>query len=211
MRRSWIHGAGAAALALIAGCAQVAPVPAVVADSAATTVTLMPDEDGKIGEVTVRTRDDVRVVNQAYASVSAMQSSTQLSPTLQAGEARLAQEHAALLKAQPSKPRSFLLYFSTGAELTQASQALLAQVLATIRTRSPTEVIIIGHTDTVGTDETNMRLSRLGANLVEKALRSSLRASDHLTVKSFGAKDLLVETPIDTFEPRNRRVEVVVL
>lgn len=172
---------------------------------------LMPDEDGKVGSVTVRTRDDVRVVNQAYASVSAMQSSTQLAPTQQADEARLNRDHASLLKAQPSRPRSFLLYFSIGSDLTQESQALIPQVLAAIRTRSPTEVIIIGHTDTVGTDEVNLKLSRARAITVEKVLRSALRPSDHLTVKSFGFKDLLIETSANTFEPRNRRVEVVVL
>lgn len=197
-------------IVLFAGCA-APPAEVPVTYQTGTTVILLPDEDGKVGAVTVKTTDDSRLVDQAYQSVSAMKEHTRLSDTLQLDQAGVTTSYAELLKAQPTKPSSFLLYFSAGADLTAESLAAIPRIMDTIKARAPTEVIVVGHTDTTGSDELNTRLARDRAILVEKVLKGRMPSLDRVTVKSFGSKDLLVPTPLNVNEPRNRRVEVVIL
>lgn len=177
-----------------------------------TTLILMPDENGKVGAITVRTAGDVRVIDKAYYAVTAKDGTSQLSEIQSLSEAQVYQEYADLLKAQPGKPSSFILYFITGsAELVKDSRAIIPQIIEWIKAKMPTEITIIGHTDTTGSDNVNNRLSLRRARAMEKILKDSLPSLDAVSVQSFGAKDLLVPTPPNVDEQRNRRVEIVVL
>lgn len=177
-----------------------------------TTLILMPDESGKVGAITVKTQGDLRVIDKAYHSVTAKGGTSPLSETQALSEAQLNQEYADLIKAQPTKPSSFILYFVTGStNLVKKSQAIIPQVIDRINTRMPTEVSVIGHTDTTGTDNINNKLSQKRAMVVKKILKDSVPSLDGVSVRSFGSKDLLVPTPPNTNEPRNRRVEIMIL
>jgi len=177
-----------------------------------TTVILMPDENGKVGAITIKTPDDSRVIDQAYHAVTAKEGAARLSETRTLSEAQVNQEYTDVLKAQPIKPSSFILYFVSGsATLTEESQAIIPRVADSIKKRAPTEVSIIGHTDTTGTEEINNKLSLERAKTVEKILKDGIPSLEDVSVKSFGSKDLLIPTPPNVDEPRNRRVEVVIL
>jgi len=177
-----------------------------------TTLILMPDESGKVGAITVKTPGEFRVIDKAYYSVTAKEGSSRLSDTQALSEAQVNQEYAELLKAQPAKPSSFLLYFVTGSsELVKESQAMIPQVIERIKAKMPTEISIIGHTDTTGSDNINDKLSLERARAIEKILQDRMPSLDRVSVRSFGSKDLLVPTPPNVAEPRNRRVEIVIL
>lgn len=177
-----------------------------------TTLILMPDESGKVGAITVKTEGDFRVIDKAYYSVTAKDGSSRLSETQGLNEAQVNQEYADLLKAQPAKPSSFMLYFVTGSSgLVKESQAIIPQIIKRIKTQMPTEINIIGHTDTTGSDNINDKLSLERARAVEKILKDSIPSLDGVSVRFFGSKDLLVPTPPNVNEPRNRRVEIVIL
>lgn len=176
-----------------------------------TTVILLPDESGKVGAVTVKTQEDFRVVDKAYHFV-ATKGAVHLSETREMSEAQVNKEYADLLKAQPAKPSSFILYFATGSsDLNEESRAMLPQVIAKIKEQAATEISIIGHSDTTGSDEINNKLSLERAIVVEKMLKDSMPSLDKVEVKSFGSKDPLVPTPLNVDEPRNRRVEILIL
>jgi len=178
----------------------------------ATSVILMPDESGKVGAITVKTPGDVRLINKAYNSVTTKQGASSLSETQALSEAQVDQEYAALLKAQPAKPSSIILYFVSGStNLAKESLALIPQVIDQIKAQIPTEISIIGHTDTTGTDNINDKLSFERAKAVEKILKDSMPTLNIVSIQSFGSKDLLVPTPPNVDEPRNRRVEILIL
>ena len=206
---------GWACIAAIVTCVGCAAPPLVVQHQPprpATTVVLLPDADGVVGAVTITTTTgDARLVDQAFQSVSVMQGSTGLAQTHQLEQSQVNQSYANLLKAEPTQPARFLLYFGVGAELLPESQARLAEIANTIRARAPTEVFVIGHTDTTGTDEINARLGRERAITVEQALKGRIPSLARVTAQGFGSRDLLVPTGPNVTEPRNRRVEVVVL
>ncbi len=177
-----------------------------------TTVILLPDEGGKVGAVTVKTTDDFKVVDQAYNFVTANKKNSRLSGIQMSSEAQVNQEYGEMLKAQPAMPASFILYFVSGSnELTEDSKAVIPQILDRIKGHGPTEISVIGHTDTTGADEFNEKLSLERATAVEKILKDDIPDLEGVSVKYFGSKDPLVPTGPNVDEPRNRRVEVVIL
>ena len=88
--------------------------------------------------------------------------------------------------------------------LDQLGQALTSAALSSYRFR------IAGHTDTVGSPETNKTLSDQRAAAVAAYLESKFNVTpNRLETVGVGESDLLVATPPQTPEPRNRRVQVI--
>lgn len=176
-----------------------------------TTVILLPDEDGKVGAITLKTANDSRLIDRAFNSVTTGGVTGKLPPTQALDERRVQEEYADLLSAQPSKPESFLLYFSTDStDLTEESLAMITGIADSINARMPAEVLLIGHADATGADEANMALSHERAVAVEKLLKGRVPSLDHVEIHYFGSKEPLVQSPPDVPELRNRRVEVII-
>lgn len=197
----------AAASLLAAGCAAPPPNPA------KTIVVLLPDEDGKVGAVSVSSPKGSQTLDQAF-SVAAVDDSSGSAP---APVRALAQEsvdagYRELLSAQPTPPRTFILYFRFDrTELTAESKAMLPTVLATARARKPTEITVFGHADAAGRAEHNWKLSAERAKVVADLLRASDPAVGPIEVQYFGHKAPLVPSATRTAEPKNRRAEVLIL
>lgn len=191
---------GALAGLLLAGCAPT------------TTLILLPDENGRVGSVTARTGDDFRVLDEAYARVSTSRVPL-LPPSSDAlTETQVNAAYDTLLKAQPLPALAFSVYFSRGsADLADKARALVPEIIAGIRARAPAEITIIGHTDTTGPDAYNTRLALERARTVERVLREALPARGQVRIQSFGSRGLIVPTPPDVDEPRNRVVEILIL
>jgi outer membrane protein OmpA-like peptidoglycan-associated protein len=106
----------------------------------------------------------------------------------------------------------YVLFNTGSADLTPAAVATLdklgtalsSSTLAAYRFR------IEGHTDTVGSETYNLALSRQRAEAVAGYLEQKYGlTAARLEVVGVGQGDLLVATPPQTAEPRNRRVKVV--
>lgn len=90
------------------------------------------------------------------------------------------------------------------ASLASLGRALSSPELAPYRFR------IEGHTDTVGDADMNMSLSQRRAEAVAEFLRSQFNVGgDRLVPVGLGESQLLVPTPDQYSESRNRRVQVV--
>ena len=70
------------------------------------------------------------------------------------------------------------------------------------------EVVVTGHTDTTGTPPSNHELGMKRATMVRALLADAGLDPTSVEVTSHGEAALLVRTPDDTYEPRNRRVEI---
>ena len=116
------------------------------------------------------------------------------------------------MAASPARPVSFLLYFSVGGtRLNAESEGQVAKILAEIAARPAADISVIGHTDTTGSNEDNEKLSLDRARAVAELIgRSHRLATDKVAVEFHGKRNLLVATPDNTPEARNRRVEVTV-
>jgi len=189
---------------LLAGCASPPPPP--VAPKAPTTfVVLLPSPDGTTGKVMVQGPKGAQVLTEAQQGAALDGSGS----TFKVSDAQLKQDFGAAMSALPELPEHFMLYFQTGgSELTAESRQLLVKVLERVKARSALDVSVIGHTDTVGKPEANATLALQRANTIAAQVKSQSAAGLVLSVESHGESNLLVPTPDETAEPRNRRVEI---
>lgn len=171
-----------------------------------TTVVLLDDPDGKVGLVELKTDSGTQVLDKLRQAATAGDPATR---TLSADEVKTLFGRA--LSAEPQPPKRFILYFETGgAVLTAASQAVLPDVVADSQRRPAPDVAVVGHTDTVGGNDINVRISTQRAFAVRDVLVAAGLRRDVIEVSSHGENNLLVKTPDNTPEPRNRRVEVTI-
>ncbi len=185
-----------------------APVAAPVARVSASHLVLLPDADGKVGQVVYRTARGETVLTQANQAtrLEGAAGNTYTAPT-----AEIDKTFGRALAASPKAPRSFLLYFMAGgARLLPESEALFDEIKAELAARPVPDVSVIGHTDTAGDNAVNERLGLERARTVATRLALPNADGRAVSVESHGEKNLLLPTPDNTPEPRNRRVEVMI-
>ena len=116
-----------------------------------------------------------------------------------------------LMSGLPPAPRSYTLYFVDGTtSLVPESRAVLDQIRADVAVRPGAEVQVTGHTDTVGSEEANDRLSLERAQQVMGVLAAEGFAADALSAVGRGEREPAVDTGDNVANAQNRRVEVIV-
>jgi len=112
--------------------------------------------------------------------------------------------------AAPSAPSKYMVFFDFNrSELTSEARTIVDQAAANAGPARVTSITVTGHTDTVGSDAYNMRLSRRRAESVATELEAKGIPSNEITLVAKGKRDLLVPTADGVREPQNRRVEIV--
>ena len=94
------------------------------------------------------------------------------------------------------------------ATLRADSEPVLEKVLALLKARQELKVEVQGHTDNVGGDDYNQKLSDSRANAVVEWLRAKGIAADRLTAHGYGLKMPVADNGSDEGRARNRRVEI---
>ena len=189
----------AAACAMLGGCA------------ASSSLVLLPDDEGHQGSVAVLEtggKPSEAVIAQGNTRTKLGDPNAASQPL---GDKGLKAEEAALLTTLPPPAKSFLLYFDQGTvTLTAQSLAVLDQLRAEIGSRSGPEVQVTGHTDTVGGEDDNDRLSQQRAEEVLNWLASQGIDRSLMSAVGRGERELR-EPTVDNFSSAaNRRVEVIV-
>lgn len=170
-------------------------------------VVLVPSPDGTVGKVTVTGKD-----GQAQQLTQASQAATVDGRAIKEpiGQTQLQRDFGAAMQARPQIPEHFVLYFTNATTLSSESQALIPKILEAAQSRPVADVVVIGHTDTLASSVYNEKLALRRADHVAGVLRQAGLQAHTLSTESRGKRDLLVKTPDNTFEPKNRRVEVSV-
>jgi outer membrane protein OmpA-like peptidoglycan-associated protein len=126
-------------------------------------------------------------------------------------EAEVKSQFGSLLSTLPPPPQHFILYFRFESdELTAESRALVPDILKAVSQRPVPEVVVTGHTDTTGTPGSNFELGMKRATMVRALLGEAGLDPASIDVTSHGEAVLLVKTSDETYEPRNRRVEITI-
>lgn len=211
MRSASVAVVAAFATALEVACAAkhatVPPPP----ETDRTLVVLLPDPDtGVTGRAFVSNKSGNTDLNAARESSTATPSTAPTAVTTMSEE-EVQRVFGETLAALPMAPVHFTLYFKFESdELTDESRALLPEILDTVKERAIPEVLVVGHTDTMGTPRANIDLGLTRATTVRNLLIQVGLDPALVEVRSHGESDLLVKTPDETAEPRNRRVEISV-
>jgi outer membrane protein OmpA-like peptidoglycan-associated protein len=190
--------AGLLAAGLAAGCASQ-PVPTLFA--------VLPAPDGHIGAIAVEHDGKREVIDTAYGAQQLTADGSMHAASITPEDVR--KQFGATLDALPAAPATFILYFREGSdELTAHSKVELDHVFAELKRRPLPDIVVIGHTDTVGTMVYNDQLSLARAERMRELLIDMGIPPERIQARGRGKRELLVPTAEDVREPRNRRVEI---
>jgi outer membrane protein OmpA-like peptidoglycan-associated protein len=171
-------------------------------------VVLLPDQQGRDTAVTVTHTGGQLVLDKPYAAAQLTRDGAQ--PATSSAE-QVQARFGDALAARPLPPASFTLYFIEGRdEFTAESKRDFDGVFSEIARRPVPDLVVIGHTDTVGSAAFNDTLSRQRAEVVRSALVARGIAAERIVVVGRGERELVVITVDNVAEPRNRRVEIQV-
>jgi outer membrane protein OmpA-like peptidoglycan-associated protein len=203
---------GLAGLVLSVGCGSTRIAPAApVPPPPPTLIALLPDPDTHVtGRIHVSNEFGSIDLSTPNASLRTIATAAPGPATTLTSDA-VTLAFGAALAGLPSAPRHFILDFKFESEtLTDASAALVPEILEAVKAFAVPEVVIIGHTDTMGDRKSNLALGLRRANAVRTILVAAGLAPALIDVTSHGEGDLLVKTRDNTPEPLNRRVEITV-
>ena len=193
---------GASALALAAFLTGCASKPA-------TQVVLLPQADGTPSAVKVQSgATPAQTLSEPYQRLVVRTDASAVLDRTTAEAVR--KEFPALFSAMPpASARSVLLFQAGGTALTAESQVRLIETRDEALRRSGAELVVIGHTDTVGSQSSNDALSLRRAQQVRNLYIQSGFPAARIEAVGRGERELAVQTPDETDEPRNRRVEIL--
>lgn len=170
-------------------------------------VVIPADFDGHIGNVVVERAGVRRELNEAYAASRIRSVGPPEKETL--SKAEVDRIFGSALAAVPPPPSKYRLLFSLGTdELTPESLIELQKIVAAITAQQTADVLVVGHTDSVGSSAMNDRLSQQRAERVKSLMVEAGIPADRITATGRGSREPLVPTADGVEEPRNRRVEI---
>ncbi|MDW5417666.1 OmpA family protein [Iodobacter sp. CM08] len=169
-------------------------------------IVLLENPDGHTGAVTVSGAKGKQLIKTA--GDGALLDGSQAPAPVAADKIR--KDFGEAMAARPQIPKRFILYFQSDATLTIESEGQLPAIIAEAAGRPVVDVSVVGHTDTMGKADDNTALALVRATVVANLLKEKGMKYHDMTIESHGERNLLVPTPDEVYEPKNRRVEVSV-
>ena len=197
------------ALALLAVAALAAACAGGPKQGAPELFAVVPAPDGHVGAIVVHPQGGgEKVINTAYGA-ERIRSDGSVEHGQALRERQSSRRSAIRSRRCPATPASFTLYFLEDKdELTAESKVELEKVLAELKRRPLPDIVVIGHTDTVGSLSYNDKLSLARAERLREMMIALGIPADRIQAAGRGKRELLVPTEDNVAEPRNRRVEI---
>ncbi len=198
-RHRWVFGAAFAMLVFLSGCST--PPDKVI---------LLPDPEGKVGAVIVRSATEEQLINKAYAGVDVAKGGA-MEQTLDS-QASVQARYGDLLAARPPRPMTFTInfLFDSATQLAPESSATVAKLKAVLATWPAPHLVVVGHTDLAGSQGFNDRLSMRRAQTVAAFLIKEGIPAQQIETAGRGKREPLVQTADGVANPLNRRVVITI-
>lgn len=172
---------------------------------------LLPDRSGQTGSLNIKPVEGGQALKLEQPFQSARSTGGGRFEQGVSNEQDVKSRYGAAMDASPMPPARFILYFLEGSdELTPASKRDLEAIMTEIKARPVPDIVVVGHTDRVGMVADNDRLALRRAESFRKRLLQQGLSEDAIQVAGRGEREPLINTPDETPEPRNRRVEIFV-
>ena len=176
-----------------------------------TTVVLLPDSDGNVGQVEMITDGGKTVLNKAYESAEAKKQKLPPTQNVLLTNEKIRDKYGDILAKEPLIPDHFRFYFKPGkAELQAEAQEVLIKSKARIEERKSCDLSVIGRYYRVENDDFNYLLFIVRATNVAKALVDMGISPEMYGYSILWRSYPVIPTLDEVDEPRNRRVEIEV-
>jgi outer membrane protein OmpA-like peptidoglycan-associated protein len=108
-----------------------------------------------------------------------------------------------------SAPKQFIVFFGFNkSNLTAEAARVVTEAAAAAKKYGSASISVVGHTDTVGSNDYNMRLSMRRSQAVKDGLIANGIGADMITTGGRGEAELMVQTGDSVKEPQNRRATI---
>ncbi len=175
------------------------------------TFVLLPDPDGKVGEIEISNNKGTQTLDQPRQAVRVASKGSGPGAAAVMEEEEIRQLFGAAMDIQPFQPISFRLQFEFDSTVVRPEfQELLGKIVETIAERKSMDISVNAHTDRAGNSDYNYQLSLKRAKNIEKFLVEKGIDPAIISTSSHGEGNPLVPTADNVQEPRNRRVEVII-
>jgi outer membrane protein OmpA-like peptidoglycan-associated protein len=128
----------------------------------------------------------------------------------------LYEDEAPVMAAPPPPPapaveptKQFIVFFGFNkSNLTPEALSVVQEAAAAAKSQGSASIIVVGHTDTVGSNTYNDGLSMRRSGAVKAGLIAEGIAASGITTSGKGESELLVQTGNNAKEPQNRRATI---
>jgi outer membrane protein OmpA-like peptidoglycan-associated protein len=107
--------------------------------------------------------------------------------------------------------KSGVLFDFNSSKINASVNDNLVKFAETLRQYPDTELLVAGHTDNVGTEEYNMKLSQQRADAVANVLKANNVSRSRMTILGYGEKNPVSDNTAETGREQNRRVEFAIV
>ena len=109
----------------------------------------------------------------------------------------------------PMAPKTFIIFFGFNkCNITAEADAVLSEAASAAKSGGSASVRIVGHTDTVGSNDYNQKLSECRANAAKANMVGKGVSEGSISTSGKGESELMVQTGDSVKEPQNRRATV---
>ena len=113
------------------------------------------------------------------------------------------------MAAPPPPPSHFIIFFGFNkCNITAEADSVLSEAASAAKSMGSASVTIVGHTDTVGSNKYNQKLSECRAHAAESNLEGKGVPKGAISASGKGETELMVQTGDGVKEPQNRRATV---
>jgi outer membrane protein OmpA-like peptidoglycan-associated protein len=169
-------------------------------------VLLLPSADGHRSAILVSTADGEVLLDEPMSVVEVRDGKIR---QFAIPPAEAEKRYAPVIKAMPVPPKRFTLYFVLDkTDLVPGSRPVLERIRNEAAALPAPEIVIIGHTDRLGSVARNDELSILRARKVRDAFLAIGVPLEMIKTEGRGEREPAVPTADDVPEPRNRRAEI---
>jgi OOP family OmpA-OmpF porin len=108
-----------------------------------------------------------------------------------------------------SAPKQFIVFFGFNkSNLTSEAARVVSEAAAAAKEYGSASITVVGHTDTVGSNDYNLRLSMARSQSVKEGLIGNGIAASMISTGGRGEAELMVQTGDSVKEPQNRRATI---
>jgi len=171
---------------------------------------LLPDPEGSVGAVVVKSTNKTQVIDTAYAQASVARNGAIEVTTGNPSDVQ--GRYGDLLAARPPRPMTFTInfLFDSATQLAPDSAATVTKLKTALATWPAPHLTVVGHTDSAGSDEFNDRLSMRRAQTVAAFLVKAGIPAQQIETAGRGKLEPVAHTADGVPNQINRRVVITI-
>lgn len=178
-------------------------------DSPKTEVILLESGSAQ-NEIIVSTKAGEVTINEPYQSTQLLSSDEKPKEVVQLSKKEVVGKYKVVLEDTP-KLMQYMIYFGSGSTaINESAKVELQKAVEYMKSQSNSIVTVIGHSDTLGDQTSNMKLSLKRTLQVKEYLESQGLDIKELTTEYYGENTPLVKTKDGVSNAKNRRVEIFI-